>query len=129
LTEPDDLRRIRSDLKKARERVAAIQAGAMGSRPTASIGPGGKGPLGGWETDGNKTGLPNGALAWSNQLKAREADVTRLERDYLFAMIDVWGVSRILEAMEGKPREPTPSDPAPRSSSSAGAIADEAATA
>lgn len=85
-----EIQRIRQDLARAKERVAQIESGQRGVRPAAD-----------WrqDTDG---GNPGHALAYSAQLQAQRDTVTRLELEYVQAMIpNPWGPAAIIEAMEG----------------------------
>lgn len=90
MREADDIQRIRSDLAKAKARVEQIRSGAMGARSGNS-----------WDTaNTTKYSLPNGAVAWENQLRAREKDVERLELEYVNAMLPRWGARRVIDAIE-----------------------------
>lgn len=82
-----DLQRIKQDLARAKQRAAEIREGKRGVR------------TGPWlEADG----MPGAGLAFSSQLLAQEMAVTRLEFEYLMAMVpNPWSPAAIIEAMEG----------------------------
>lgn len=90
------IEQILADLRKAKERVAAIRDGTMGVR----------GDSGNWNKSiSSKVAMPNGELARANQLRAREADVARLELQYVQAMLGErkWTAAAIIEAMTLRP--------------------------
>ena len=86
-----ELDRLRAALAQAKARVAQIESGQRGVR---------SGP---WlETDGNA----GAGRAYSAQLQAQRDTVTRLELEYVQAMIPTpWCPAAIIEAMEGPKRD------------------------
>lgn len=89
-----ELDRIRNDLAKARQRVADIRSGAQGTQSASA-----------WsEATSTKLSMNNGGAQWANQLKAREADITRLESEYVQAMLSAprggWSPAAVIAAME-----------------------------
>jgi hypothetical protein len=88
-----ELDRLRQDLARAKQRVAEIERGERGVRPPAD-----------WRQDVDSN-QPGHALAYSAQLQAQRDTVTRLELEYVMAMIpNPWGPAAIIEAMEGSNR-------------------------
>ena len=93
-----ELQRIRSDLKRAKERVAQIRAGQRGVRNPDDW-------RAGDDADGGNS--PGHGRAYENQLRAAEQTVTRLEAEYVNAMIpNPWSPAAIIEAMEGPKHGP-----------------------
>jgi len=78
---------IRANLARAKQRVAEIQAGARGVHSGA------------WQ---EVDGVRGAGLAHSNQLRAQEAAVARLELEYVHAMLPRWGATAVIERMEAK---------------------------
>jgi hypothetical protein len=101
-----ELQRIQRDLARAKQRVAEIESGQRGVRPPAD-----------WRQDTDGSNTAHG-LAYTAQLQAQRDTVTRLELEYVQAMIpNPWSPAAIIEAMES-PRGQVPSpatDPSPPS--------------
>jgi hypothetical protein len=83
ITENIDLPRIRGDLEKCQQRIAQMEAGTGGIIP---------------ETYRHV----NAGQAFGNQLKARYADLARLQNEYIFAMIasKKWSCEELILRME-----------------------------
>lgn len=102
-----EITRIRQDLQRAKDRVAAIRAGQRGVRPAAD-----------WRAgdDADGGGRLGAARAYGNQLLAQEQTVTRLENELLLALLaaGTWSAAAIIERMTAPPivqtREPSDVD-------------------
>jgi hypothetical protein len=97
-----EIDRIRSDMKRCRERIAEITQGKRGVR------------TGAWQ---EVEGMPGAGLAYGNQLLAQETALQRLQAEYVQAMLPVWSPAAIIERMEAPPpapqvveRAPTPAE-------------------
>jgi hypothetical protein len=93
-----DLHRIKGDLAKAKQRIADMESGKVGtSAPTPD-------PLGHIteSMEQFQARSPHTGRAFENQLNARRADVARLESEYLNAMLAErqWTPAGIIERME-----------------------------
>ena len=83
-----EIQRIRADMARCKQRIAEIRQGTRGVRS------------GVWQI---VEGMPGAGLAYSNQLRAQETSLARLELEYLNAMVaaHVWAPAAIIEALEG----------------------------
>jgi len=93
VTNDSGIHRITADLAKARQKIVDMESGRVGVlHPT---------PEDRETPEQFQARNPHAGRAFENQLNARRADVARLEREFLDAMIaaGLWPVSTIISAM------------------------------